>query len=51
MLFGRVEVECWGVRAKGSGRARDKVGIGITGWGGVEAGESGKMVRSIGTVP
>ena len=37
MLFGRVEVKYWGVRAKEGRCSRSGVGIGITGWGGVKA--------------
>ena len=42
MLFGRVEVKCWGNGYKGSGCARSRVGM--TGWGDVEAEEVGQKV-------
>ena len=34
-LFGRVDIECWGARAEGSGHDRD--GFGMTSKGDVEA--------------
>ena len=48
-LFGRVEGKCWSAGAEGSGH--DRVRVGMTGPGDVEARESGRRVGTGGDRP
>ena len=49
MLFGRLEVPCWGYGAEGSRHAR--AGVGMTGPYDVEAEEYGRKVEAGGAGP